>query len=193
VFERLRRRLTFANVVSLAALFVALGGTTYAGIQIHGSQIANRSISGSKIKRNALGRTTIKESRLGKVPRARRADRLGGHTAAFFRLQCPNGTIPVSGVCIEARARARIAYGIARSECGAINRRLPTYEELSNLVSGSAFSVAPGGELTSSVLPPTGPWTIDVITVTGEAGESSRTSDTAGGAKAFRCVAYPSN
>jgi len=53
------RRLTFANVTSLLALFVALGGASYAAIKLPANsvgtkQIKNRSITIRKIDRTAL-------------------------------------------------------------------------------------------------------------------------------------------
>jgi len=53
------RRLTFANVTSLLALFVALGGTSYAAItlpanSVGATQLKNRSITIRKIDRKAL-------------------------------------------------------------------------------------------------------------------------------------------
>ncbi len=45
--DQVRRRLTFANVVSLSALFVALGGTAMASVIItSNSQVAQNTISG---------------------------------------------------------------------------------------------------------------------------------------------------
>jgi hypothetical protein len=47
--RRIRRRLTFANVVSVIALFVALGGTALASVIItSNSQVAQNTISGHK-------------------------------------------------------------------------------------------------------------------------------------------------
>jgi hypothetical protein len=47
--DRVRRHLTFANVVSLAALFVALGGTAVAAVIVtSNSQVAKDTISGHK-------------------------------------------------------------------------------------------------------------------------------------------------
>jgi hypothetical protein len=180
--------------LALLALFIALGGTSYAAVKISGSQIENRSISGKKLKRGTLGRVPIKESRLGKVPRARRADRVGGFSARALRLHCPRNTEPVSGVCAETTPRAARAYGIARIACGSAGRRLPTYEELANLVSGAGFDVAPGGELTSSVYlgGPAGK-TLMVVTVQDDAGVADSVPSTGEGARPFRCVAYPSN
>lgn len=69
----MRRHLSFANVVSLIALFVALGGTSYAALTISGKNVKNRSLTGKDIKRNSLGPKEIKEGKLGIVPRAQKA------------------------------------------------------------------------------------------------------------------------
>jgi hypothetical protein len=73
-----------AMVVALIALFVALGGSSYAALTINGKNIKNRSIAGKKlknrtitqkkVKRNTLGGAVINESRLGQVPSAAEAD-----------------------------------------------------------------------------------------------------------------------
>ena len=187
------RLLQFArhNAIALVALFVALGGTSYAALRISGSQIKDRTISGTKLKRNTLGGSVIRESRIGKVRRARRADQLTPAGAANLRVHCPPGTEPVSGVCAELHTRAPIAYGLARLECDALHRRLPTYEELANLVSEPAIGVPAGGELTSDVYLEAG--SLRVVTIVSEAGRAGSVPDTAAGARAFRCVAYPSN
>jgi hypothetical protein len=70
-----RKHLRFANVVSLAALFVALGGTSYAALTITGKQVKNRSLTAKDVKRNTLGGSEIKEAKLGLVPKARDATR----------------------------------------------------------------------------------------------------------------------
>ena len=43
-----------ALIVALLALFVALGGTTYAAVQIHGSQIVDNTIATSKLRNGAV-------------------------------------------------------------------------------------------------------------------------------------------
>jgi hypothetical protein len=177
-------------VIALIALFVALGGSSYAVLKINGSQIKNRSISGKKLKRNTLGGVTIKESRLGKVRRARTADRLGGLRARDLRLRCPTRTAAVSGVCAEVTTRAPAPFSVAAVECDAANRRLPSYEELATLISSPSYALAPSGELTSSVYFSSG---LRIVTVTSEGGTAGSVADTAASAKPFRCVAYPSN
>jgi hypothetical protein len=72
--------------LALVALFVALGGTTYAASHINGASLKNRSVAGVKIKTDTLGGKEIKEARLGKVPRAGNADTLGRRAASDFAL-----------------------------------------------------------------------------------------------------------
>jgi hypothetical protein len=68
----LRSRLTYANVIATLALFVALGGTAYAAVQINGSQIVNRSIAGQKLKLHTVTSSEIDPTGLT-VPYATRA------------------------------------------------------------------------------------------------------------------------
>ena len=120
VLRKLRQRLTYANVMSTLAVFIALGGSSYAAYTISGSSIKNRSISAKKLKRNTLGGREIKESRLARVPRARNADRLGGLPAASFKVRCPSDTFPTADVCVERTARAASSYGSAVLQCAQI-------------------------------------------------------------------------
>jgi hypothetical protein len=70
----LRNRLTFANVVSLLALFVALGGSSYAAISVSGRNVKNGSLTGKDVRNNSLTGADVNEARLGTVPRATSAD-----------------------------------------------------------------------------------------------------------------------
>jgi hypothetical protein len=198
VLHRLRRHLTFANVVSCLALFAALGGSAYAVVTIDGSELRNRSVRGVKVARDTLGPREIRESRLGKVPRARNADRVGGVTAGALRVRCPSGTFPVADVCVETTARPAASYGVAVQTCAAADtprtpgRRLPTHGELTAALSG--VQLAEGGELTAEVYPSgSDPGRLDVLYVTDRTGHVGVTSDTGAGGKAFRCVANPLN
>jgi hypothetical protein len=61
---RLRRRASFANVTSALALFVALGGTSYAAItlpsnSVGAAQIRTGAVGASEIRRNAVGASEI--------------------------------------------------------------------------------------------------------------------------------------
>ena len=196
--SKIRRHLTYANVMSTLAVFIALGGSSYAALTISGSAIKNRSIASKKLKRNTLTGREIKESRLSAVPRARNANRVGGLTARDLRIKCPTGTFPIADVCVEMSPRPAGAYGSAVLVCADVGRpagpgrRLPTHGELRAAL--AAVQLAPGGELTSDVVPSsTTTGGLDVIYVADQAGGVGVTPNTGAGAKPFRCVADPLN
>lgn len=83
-----------AMVVALVALFVALGGSGYAAVQLNGKNLKGRSVAGVKLKRNTLTGTEIRESRLRAVPSARNATRLEGRSAGDF--------VPAGGTAANA-------------------------------------------------------------------------------------------
>jgi hypothetical protein len=198
VRKTLRQRLTYANVMSTLAVFIALGGSSYAALTISGANIKNRSIPAKKLKRNVITGNEVRESRLGRVPRARTANRLGRYTAADLRIRCPSDTFPLADVCVERMARAATPYGSAVLQCAQVStpagpgRRLPTHGELRAAL--AAVTLTPGGELTSEVYPSgTDPGRLDVLYVTDQVGSVAITSDTAAGGKPYRCVTDPLN
>ena len=198
MLHRLRKRLTYANVMSTLAVFIALGGSSYAALTINGATIKNRSIAGKKLRHNTLTGAQIKESRLARVPRAKAADTVGGVTAAELKIKCPPDTVPAADVCVEKTPRPAAAYGSAVSTCMLVGtpagpgRRLPTHGEL--LAAFSAVDPAPGGELTSSVYPSASiAGRVDVLFVSDKTGAIGLTPDTAAGSKAYRCVTDPLN
>jgi len=201
MFNRLRRRLSYANVVSTLALFVALGGSSYAALTITGSDVRDRSLTGKDIKANSLSGRQIKEGRLDTVPRARNSARLGGRSAQQLLLKCPKGTLPAADVCVETQARPPLTYDSAVQACATVDsthtpgRRLPTHGELRKAFDFDLLGpLAPGGELTGEVYPSsTRPGSVDVLVMTSETGRVAITPDTDAGAKAFRCVADPLN
>jgi hypothetical protein len=200
VIQALRGRLTYANVMATFAVFIALGGTSFAALTISGQNVANGSLTYKDLRRDTLGGNRIKESRLGQVRSARNADLLNGVTAAQFLVRCPEETVPVSDVCVERAARSPVAYGLAAVACegtdrqAAPGRRLPSHDELMTAIGDAGIALAPGGELTRNVYPSgSDPGRLNVLNVTDDAGSVGLTPDTAAGAKAFRCVADPLN
>jgi hypothetical protein len=198
MFKRVRRRLTYANVMSTLAVFVALGGSSYAAVTINGSSIKNRSVSGRKLLHNTVNGYEIRESTLARVPRARNADKLGGLSAADLKIKCPRDTFPIADVCVERTPRPATSYGSAVLQCLQVGtpqgpgRRLPTHGEL--LAALGAVQLAPGGELTANVYPSSStPGRVDDLYVTDQVGGVALTADTAAGAKAYRCVTDPLN
>jgi hypothetical protein len=81
--SRLRRHLSYANVMASIAVFVALGGISYAAATINGSKIIKGTVGGAKlkngtltstqVKQNSLTGSVIEESSLGTVPSAQTA------------------------------------------------------------------------------------------------------------------------
>jgi hypothetical protein len=200
VIEGLRRRLSYANVMATLAVFIALGGSSYAALTVTGRNIKNGSLSYKDLRRDTLGGSRIKESRLGTVRNARNASFLEGLTAEQLLVRCPDGTFPVSDVCVETTSRERAPYGMAAVICesvdrrGSPGRRLPDHDELMTAIGDVGITLAPGGELTRNVYPSRSvSGEVDVLYVTDNVGSVALTSNTAAGAKAFRCVADPLN
>ncbi len=84
--KRLRPRLTFANVISCLALFVALGSGAYAAIHlprnsVGARQLKKNSVTGAKVKNHSLTGRDISTSTLGTVPNADHAAS-AGHAAS---------------------------------------------------------------------------------------------------------------
>jgi hypothetical protein len=62
--RRLRRHLSFANVIACLALFVALGGGAYAATQVNGKYIVKHSIGANKLKNETITNKQIKKGTL---------------------------------------------------------------------------------------------------------------------------------
>lgn len=60
----LKRHLTFANVASSIALFVSLGGISYAAVTITGKNVKNSSLSGADIKNNTIASADVRNRSL---------------------------------------------------------------------------------------------------------------------------------
>jgi hypothetical protein len=118
----IRKRVTFANVTSFLALFVALSAGSYAAITIPansvgakqikakavvnaklankavtGPKIAANAIDGSKVKDGSLGGADINLTTLGKVPSAATADTAGSAAIARVKTATAVGTSRANG------------------------------------------------------------------------------------------------
>jgi hypothetical protein len=200
VIGALRRRLSYANVMATLAVFIALGGSSYAALTVTGRNVKNSSLTFRDLRQDTLGGSRIKESRLGTVRRAMNADRLSGITVARLLVRCPEGTFPVSDVCVETAARGPAPYGTAAVICEGTDRsagpgrRLPSHDELMTAIGEPGIALASGGELTRNVYPSVSdPGRVDALYVVTDTGGVGVTPNTAAGAKAFRCVADPRN
>jgi hypothetical protein len=63
--QRLRSKLSFANITAFIALFVALSGAAYAANSINGKDIINGSITGKDIKKGSIPLTALKKLPVG--------------------------------------------------------------------------------------------------------------------------------
>jgi len=196
VRRRIRPRLSYANVMSTIAVFVALGGSSYAAVTLNGKNLKHRSVGASKIKRNTLTNLEIRESRLTTVPKAAIAESLTERGADAL-LRCPDRTVNAAGTCIEAEPKKTSAsYGEALQICKGdttthLQRRLPTHGELVVAFDQSDV-VFNGPELTSDVFPSaTAPGGLGVLFLADRAGSVGITTNDVNGERMFRCAVDP--
>ena len=64
MFRRSKFRISPASVLALIALFVALGGVSYAAVTINGKNIENNSIPGKKLENGAVTNQKVKANSL---------------------------------------------------------------------------------------------------------------------------------
>jgi hypothetical protein len=101
MFDRIWAKLSFANVVSLTALFVVLGGGAYAAATITGGDVVNNSLTGQDIREGTLSGVT----------------------------SCPKGAPNrVANVCFS-KSFAGTSWNTALTKCAARKQRLPTIGE----------------------------------------------------------------
>jgi hypothetical protein len=153
-----------ALVISVIALFVALGGTSYAAVKLNGKNIKKGTVSGAALKKNTLTGTQIKESKLGKVPSASIADRaLSADNAASAttlagiapgllvkgnaNVISRNATIPTSssGTVLEIPGFARVSVN-----CNGSNQSALSIGALTNGVNYAISTLAPTNNLQNS-------------------------------------------
>ena len=99
--RRIRKQLSFANVMSVIAVFIALGGAAYAGAKLNGKTIKNGTIAKKKLKANVLkGLDT-----------------------------CPSGaTNYTNGICYGSQQAAN-DWDVAARDCASKGLRLPDLGE----------------------------------------------------------------
>jgi hypothetical protein len=202
-------------VVATLALFIALGGTSYAVLHVgsddvvdnslrsrdirdnslRSRDISQRTIRAGDIRSNSLGSKVVKEAALGTVPRASDADRLGGILARDLRVECPTGTLGKAGVCIEVSARPADGFLGAIDVCDQAGRGLVTMPQLDRFARSNG--PLPQPEWTGSVYrnPANGNTAVEQLeaVVLSGVGDVSYHRVYLAVQHAFRCVALPSN
>jgi hypothetical protein len=212
---RLRSYVSYANVTATLALFVALGGTSYAVLKVGSDDVVDNSLRsrdvrnntlrsrdvrdgtlrGPDVRRNGIGGAAVKESALGQVPTALDAQRLGGSPAEDFRLKCPTDTVSQAGVCIERSPHAPVGFFSASSICQQAGRGLATMPQLDRFTVSNG--PLPQPEWTGSVYrnPANGPLPVDQLetVLLSGFGDPSYSQVYLAVQHAFRCVALPTN
>jgi hypothetical protein len=183
------------------AVFVAIGGTSYAATKLTGKDLRAHSLTARNFHKNSVTGVAVRESTLSKVPQAVEAEHLDGVTAEALFIRCPEGTLAVADTCIETQAHPPAYFSAALHECAAIEsqpggpgRRLPTYDELSAALTHSEIGLSAGGELTSQVYPSaTTPGQVEALLVTSPTGGVALTPDNAADPHSYRCAVDPRN
>jgi len=113
--------------VALVALFVALGGTSYAVSRIDGRHLMTASVSGKKLKRNTLGTREIRESSLAKVPAAVRADRATSAGVAGTLTDAAAASLTVARSAADPDDRCHPADSVSKPflDCASVTVALP--------------------------------------------------------------------
>src|SRR5262249_41236891 len=129
----MRRKLTYANVVSTLCLFLLLtGGAAFAAGQLAKNSVGSKqlrknavttaklkseAVTGAKVKKGTLTGTQIDASTLSTVPSASDALTLDGRSADQLtnasKLHCPSGTKLYSGTCFEETEHAAASWSAA--------------------------------------------------------------------------------
>ena len=136
--SRSRWRPRHGTVVAYLALFLALGGTSYA-LTVTSRQIKNRSVRAIDVARNTLSGVEVNESRLSKVRTARRADTAGGADRAAT---AGTATRALSAGTADRATNADTLAGTAASDFVRSSRIASAGPVATTTASASLFSFA---------------------------------------------------
>ena len=124
--SRLRRHLSYANVMATVAVFLAFGGVSYAAATINGKKIVNHSIGAGKLKNGTLTHSQVKkdsltgsvidEGSLGTVPRAKSAVSATSATSAETASQATEAKYATEAESAETAENAETAKSAESAE-----------------------------------------------------------------------------
>jgi hypothetical protein len=128
--KQIRKRLTYANVMSSIAVFLVLGGATALAAKVGANQlkansvktgkIVKEAVTSGKIKNNAVNGAKVKDGSLSA------ADLVAGTLTP----KCPTGTVLAMGACFQSTPNAAATYENAIRICASVGGRLPGVQEL---------------------------------------------------------------
>ena len=142
----INKRPSVATVLSLIALFAALGGTSYAAATISGKQVKNGSLTGADIKNNSVGGADVKESKLGQVPSA--AKSLAGRPRPTSADQATKATTADSATTVPDNSitGAKVADRSLGAADVAMANGSPTVDLPSIPANDCAYALVPTGQ-----------------------------------------------
>lgn len=212
--NQLLGKLTYANVMATVAVFIALGGASYAAVNlpknsvgtnqirdlaIGAAKLKGGAITAPKIAKGAVNGSKIRLSSVGTVPSAAHAtsadnsQALGGATAGQIvsqavsaaKLRCPSRTVASTGVCFGP-IQDPAGWYEAIDVCAETEMTLPTPAQL------HAFGVAhnpPGAEFewTGNALTPNESLKVRATPT----GMGAGSEDVFGSSLPFHCVGTP--
>jgi hypothetical protein len=127
--HKIKERLTYANVMATAAVFIALGGSAVAAkLVLPKNSVTSKSVKDGSLKGKDLAKGTITGDNVAN-------NTLSGANInqATLALPCPSGTTKAAGICFDSSERASQGLSGAMTTCGQANRYLPTVAELRTL------------------------------------------------------------
>jgi hypothetical protein len=120
-----RKHLSFANVTSMVALFIALGGSAYAAAQLPANsvgktQIRSSAVGKSEAARGSIGRSEVRSSAIGTSEIA--TNGVGSSeikTNAIGTKEIRDGKVDVADLSPAAQAVNGVTFRAAASDAGA--------------------------------------------------------------------------
>ena len=144
------RHLTFANVMSCVAVFIALGGTSYAAIKVSGKNVNNNSLTGTDIKNESVGSKDVKNRSLlakdfksGQLPAGGRGP---AGPAGATGAQGPPGPTLLAQVTAQGNLVGGTAASATRTGLGTFVVRFP--RSVSNCAAAATTASFPGSSAT---------------------------------------------
>lgn len=122
--HRLRRHLSYANVVSTLSLFIVLGGTAWAvaANSVGTAQLKNGAVTSPKIAQSAVTSDKIADGTI-------LLRDLSPSTIANFSDGCPSTMNTVANLCVDKLARGPADWSTSVNTCAAAGFWLPSPSE----------------------------------------------------------------
>jgi hypothetical protein len=107
LISRIRSGLSYGNVIATLALFVALGGASYAVTHLKRNSVGPKQIRAGAVNTSELHKGAVKGSKLA----------------------CPGGMTRTADLCYESQDRPKANWATAVDRCASAHLRLPTVDE----------------------------------------------------------------